>query len=144
MTNPATAATRGNFSATGTDTFLRLALKLDAVVTGLNGVAYLAAAPMLSDLFDISAGILRGVGAFLLLFGVLVWVVGTRTTVSRAAAGLVVAVNAIWVVESLVVAGTGMGVGDPSTVARVWIVLQAVVVGAFAVLQIVGLRRQQS
>lgn len=144
MTNSATAAGRGTLTGTGTDKFLRLALKLDAVVTAVNGLAYLAAASVLSDLFDISAARLRGVGAFLLLFGILVWVVGTRPAVSRGAVGLVVAVNVIWVVESLVAAATGMGLGDPSTVARVWIVLQAMVVGLFAALQLMGLRRQQS
>lgn len=144
MTNSATAAGRGTFTQTGTDRFLRLALKLDAVVTAVNGVAYLAASSVLSDLFDISTGVLRGVGVFLLLFGIGVWMVGTRPAVSRGAVGLVVAVNVVWVVESLVAAANGMGLGDPSTVARVWIVLQAAVVGLFAVLQVMGLRRQQS
>ncbi|MFY1634198.1 hypothetical protein ACN27F_13095 [Solwaraspora sp. WMMB335] len=58
------------------------------------------------------------------------------------AAVTVVAVNLIWVLGSLVTAGAGLG--DPSVVARVWIVMQAGVVGLFAVLQIVGLRRKQT
>ncbi|GGM17102.1 MULTISPECIES: hypothetical protein [Micromonospora] len=144
MTNSATAANRGTRTGANAGKFLRLALKLDAVVTAVNGLAYLVAAPVLSDLFDISATRLRGVGVFLLIFGVLVWLVGTRPAVSRGAVGLVVAVNVIWVVESLVAAATGLGLGDPSVIARVWIVLQALVVGLFAVLQLMGLRRQQS
>src|SRR5215217_7675811 len=48
---------------------LRLALRLDAVVTAANGAAYLLAAPLLGDLLGLPAGWLRGVGVFLLLFG---------------------------------------------------------------------------
>jgi len=139
MTTPAAAA-RGSVADGTSDKFLRLALKLDAVVTSLNGLAYLVAASMLSDLFDLSTGFLRGIGVFLLVFGVGVWIVGTRSVISASAAGMVVVVNVIWVLASLVVAAAGLG--DPSTIARVWIVMQAAVVGLFAVLQIIGLRKQ--
>ena len=46
---------------------LRLALLLDAAVTGANGVAYLAAAGPLGDLLGLPAGLLRGFGAVLLV-----------------------------------------------------------------------------
>lgn len=39
------------------DRRLRLALKLDAVVTGLNGVAYLMAAALLDDFVGLPAGV---------------------------------------------------------------------------------------
>ncbi|MFV2108654.1 hypothetical protein [Micromonospora sp. LOL_015] len=139
MTTPAAAA-RGSVADGASDKFLRLALKLDAVVTGMNGLAYLVAASMLGDLFDLSTGFLRGIGVFLLVFGVVVWLVGGRSTISASAAATVVAVNVIWVSASLVVAAAG--IGDPSTIARVWIVMQAAVVGLFALLQVIGLRRQ--
>ncbi|MFV2096311.1 hypothetical protein ACFHW1_12605 [Micromonospora sp. LOL_014] len=138
MTTPAAAA-RGSVADGASDKFLRLALKLDAVVTGMNGLAYLVAASMLGDLFDLSTGFLRG-GVFLLVFGVVVWLVGGRSTISASAAATVVDVNVIWVSASLVVAAAG--IGDPSTIARVWIVMQAAVVGLFALLQVIGLRRQ--
>ena len=51
----------------------------------------------------------------------------------------IVAVNAAWVAGSL--AAVIAGWGSPSTAGSVWIVLQAVVVGAFAELQLTGLRR---
>ena len=51
---------------------LRTALKLDAVVTGANGAAYLAAAAPLSDLLGLSETLLRATGAFLLAFAAVV------------------------------------------------------------------------
>ena len=120
---------------------LPLALRLDAVVTGLNGAAYLAAAPLMEDLLGLPAGPMRVVGAFLLLFAVAVWAVGSRTPVDRRAAGAVVVLHELWVVSSLLTAVTGLG--SPGAVGTTWIVLQAVVVAGFAALQTVGLRRQR-
>lgn len=139
MTTPAAAA-RGSVADGTSDNFLRVALKLDAVVTSLNGLAYLVAASLLSDILDLPTGFLRGVGAFLLVFGLGVWIVGARSAIAASAAVTVVAVNVMWVVASLVVWAAGLG--DPSTIARVWIVMQAAVVGLFAVLQIIGLRKR--
>lgn len=140
MTVPATAAGRGSAVKNSSNPFLRFALKLDAVVTSLNGLGYLVAATLLDDVFDLSAGLLRGVGIFLLVFGILVWVAGSQSAISRRAVGVIIAVNLIWTLDSLVIAATGFG--DPSTVARVWIAMQGVIVGLFAVLQIAGLRRR--
>jgi hypothetical protein len=114
---------------------LRLALKLDALVSGLNGAAYLAAAPPLGDLLGLPPALLRGVGAFLLVYGSAVWLVAVR--LRPAAVWAVVALNALWVAGSLAVAARGWG----SSTGTVWIVLQAIVVGGFAVLQLIGLRR---
>jgi hypothetical protein len=51
----------------------------------------------------------------------------------------VVAANAIWVAGSVAVVLAGTG--TPTTTGVVWLLLQAVVVGTFAVLQAAGLRR---
>src|SRR3712207_7733011 len=85
---------------------LRLALRLDAVVTAANGAAYLLAAPLLADLFGLPAGWLRGVGVFLLLFGVGVWTVAVRP--APPAVGTVVAANALWAVGSVLAAAAGV------------------------------------
>ena len=119
---------------------LRLALRLDAAVTGLNGAAYLLAAPLLDDLLGLSAGLLRGIGAFLLAYAAAVWLVGARPRPSTAAVRTVIALNALWAVGSVVAVLTDAG--TPTTVGAVWIVLQAVVVAAFAGLQVAGLRRR--
>ena len=112
---------------------LRAALKLDAVVTGANGAAYLAAAGPLSELLGLSAGTLRIAGAFLLVFSAGVWLLGTRERPAGAAVTEVVAVNLLWALGSVAVAV--LALGSPTTAGTVWIVLQAGVVGGFAALQ---------
>jgi hypothetical protein len=114
---------------------LRTALKLDALVTGANGAAYLVAAGPLEDLLGLSPALLRGTGAFLLLFSAAVWTVASRPQVSPSAALVVIALNALWAADSIAFLATG--VSDPTTVGAVWIVMQAVVVAGFAALQTV-------
>ena len=115
---------------------LRTALKLDAVVTGANGAAYLVAAGPLEDLLGLSPALLRGTGAFLLLFSAAVWMVASRRQVSASAALAVIAVNVVWAADSL--AFLLSGVSDPTTVGAIWIVMQALVVAGFAGLQAVA------
>ncbi|RFU20213.1 hypothetical protein [Geodermatophilus marinus] len=117
---------------------LRLALRLDAVVTGLNGAGYLLAAGPVGDLLGLPAGWLRGAGAFLLAYAVAVWVVADRPAAPAVRA--VIAGNALWAAGSLAVALTGAG--TPTTTGTAWIVLQAAVVAAFAAAQAAGLRRR--
>jgi hypothetical protein len=119
---------------------LRLALKLDAVVTGANGAAYVIAAGPLSDLLGLNATLLRATGAFLLAFAALVWLTSTRREIPRGPVYAIVVANAIWAIDSVVAAMAGWG--DPTTAGTVWIVLQAIVVAAFAELQLTGLRRK--
>ena len=112
---------------------LRTALKLDAVVTGANGAAYLVAAGPLEDLLGLSPALLRATGAFLLLFSAAVWVVAARPQVSSTAALAVIAVNVLWAADSI--AFLAAGLSDPTTLGAIWIVMQALVVAGFAGLQ---------
>ena len=111
---------------------LRPALVLDAAVTGLNGVAYLAAAGQLEDVLGLPASWLRIAGVVLVAFAAFVALVSRQP--SSAAVRAIVAVNVAWVVGSLVFAIAGWG--SPETVGTVWIVLQAIVVAGFAELQV--------
>ena len=113
---------------------LRATLKLDAVVTGANGAAYLAAAGPIGDLLGLEPSLLRGVGAFLLAFAVCVWFA------PRAAVPVIASANVAWAAGSIVAAIADWG--SPSTTGTVWIVLQAIVVAAFAELQLAALRRR--
>ena len=121
-----------------THRLLRPALRVDAAVTGLNGAGYLVAVPLLDDLLGLPAGQLVGVGVFLLTFAAAVWAVGAGTPISTGAAGTVVVTNLLWVAASATVAASGWS--TPTTVGTVWIVLQAVVVAAFATVQAFALR----
>jgi hypothetical protein len=132
-----TAAT--NAARTHPDSLLRLALRLDAVVTGLNGVAYVVAAPLLDDLLGLSSALLRVAGAFLIAFAVAVWLIARPARVSPPAVEALVGANVLWAVGSIVVVTTS---GSLTTVGAVWLLLQAAVVAAFAAAQAVGLRRR--
>lgn len=134
-----TTLLKTDLAATLTRPSLRLALGADAVVTGVNGAAYLAAAGPLSDLLGLDAGLLRGIGGFLLAFAIVVALVARSPR--PFAVKEVVAVNVLWAAGSIVVAVTGAG--DPTTAGTVWIAMQAVVVGLFAELQLGALRRER-
>jgi membrane-bound metal-dependent hydrolase YbcI (DUF457 family) len=113
---------------------LRLALKLDAVVTGANGAAYLVAAGPLEDLLGLDAALLRGAGAFLLAFAAAVWLTATRRAIPRAPVMAIVVANAVWAIDSVAAAAAQWG--SPTTTGTVWILLQAVTVAGFAALQL--------
>ncbi|MEV4109460.1 hypothetical protein [Nonomuraea sp. NPDC049695] len=122
--------------------FLRLALAADAVVTGVNGLVYLAFAAPVSDLLGPGAGLLREIGAFLLVYGAAVGLLATRRAISPAATRAVIALNIIWTLGS--VAAVVTGVAGLTTVGAIWTIAQALVVGVFAELQITGLRKTRN
>lgn len=118
---------------------LRLALRVNALVTGANGLAYLAVAGPLGDLLGVPSGVLRATGLFLLAFAAVVWLAGSAAVPRAGAVWVIVAVNALWVVDSLALVAFDWW--SPSTAGTVWVVMQAATVAAFALLQIVGLQR---
>lgn len=131
-----TVTTRSLFTAL---TDLRNALGLDAIVTGANGFAYLAAGSVLDDVLGVPAGVLRAIGVFLLAYAVAVWAIRTPRSISRTLTFGVVAANAGWAIASILTAVIGWH--SPTLAGTIWIVAQAVVVAGFAELQLTGLRR---
>ncbi len=118
---------------------LRLALKLDAVASGVLGALSLAAGTVLDDLLGLPLALLVPVGLFLLAYAAFVWIVGTRRQISRTAAWAAVAVNLIWVADSIALVLAG---GFPlSAVGTAFVLAQAAAVFLFADLQFLGLRR---
>jgi hypothetical protein len=118
---------------TSRPTLLRDVMRFDAVVTGANGITYLALAGPLEDILGLSSPLLRGVGAFLVVYAAFVALAGTRAPM------LVIAANVAWAAGSIVAAIAGWG--TPETVGTIWIVLQAITVGAFAELGLAGVKR---
>jgi hypothetical protein len=112
---------------------LRPALLLDAVVTAVNGAAYLAAEGALSELLGLRPLLLQSVGLFLVVFGCFVFVVARPGRISHAAARAVIGVNVIWAAGSVIVLLAGALM--PTTIGVLWVVLQAGAVGALAALQ---------
>ena len=149
MTQPTgetTVAREVAVAGAGRSGLLRLALKLDAVVSGaaagliLAGMA--AAGPVVAEMVGMPAGLLWGLGGFFAAYAAGVWAVGARATISRTAAWTVVGLNLLWVVES--VALVALGWLPLTSVGVALVVAQAVAVLALAELQWLGLRRAQA
>lgn len=115
------------------DALLRTVLKIDAMVTGVNALAYLAAADVLDGALGISGALLRSAGAALLAFAAAVYYTATRRPVRPAAVRGIVAVNAVWVVDSLVALLASWL--TPTTAGTLWVTAQAAVVAGFAAVQ---------
>ncbi|GAA0933315.1 hypothetical protein [Nonomuraea longicatena] len=122
--------------------FLRVVLTLDAVVTGGNGLIYLIAAPLVSDLLGPDTGLLRGIGVFLVLYGLAVGALAARREISVGGTKTFIAMNSAWTIGS--VAAVIFGLLAFTTIGAIWAVMQAAVVGAFAALQVTGLRKAAS
>lgn len=121
------------------DRFLRLVLQLDAVVTGANGVAYLAIPSTLQSLLGLPETSQRYAGLFLVVYAAAVLFASLQREVSRSAAGVFAGMNLLWALGSFFVLLVG---ALPVTFwGGVWLVLQALVVAGFAALQWIGLRR---
>lgn len=118
---------------------LRLALRLDAAVTGVNGLAYLALAGPIDDLLGLDTGPGRVLGAFLLVYAAAVWAISMPARPRRHAVTAVVEANLLWTVLSVVTVAAGWF--SLTTAGGVWAVLQAIVVAGFAALQYTAQRR---
>jgi len=121
---------------------LRLALRLDAVVSGACGLAYLAAPGALEDLLGVSSGTLLGIGAFMVAYAAAVWFVSLAEAPNRLAVRVIIVGNTGWMLASLVLAALDWA--TPTTAGIVWIVLQALTVGGFVAMQAAGLRRTEA
>ena len=112
---------------------LRWALKADAAVTALNGLAYLAAATILSSLLGLPTTLLRALGCVLVVYAAIVLLVATRRALPSNAVWAVIILNALWALDSAVLVAAGWFA--PSATGNVWIVMQAIIVAGFAVVQ---------
>ncbi|WP_069166257.1 hypothetical protein [Nocardia altamirensis] len=118
---------------------LRMSLRVDAVVTGVNGLAYLALSGPLESLLGLDSRIGIPIGVFLTLYGLGVALISAPANINSAMVRVVIAGNAAWAVLSL--AALVEGALDLNLVGSVWTVMQAATVGGFAALQYLGLRR---
>ncbi|MFB9368724.1 hypothetical protein ACWCYY_27935 [Kitasatospora sp. NPDC001664] len=117
--------------------WLRQVLGLDAVVTGGNGLAYVAFAGPLGELLGVSEGVLREIGVFLLGYAALVAVLAGQRRPAPLGVKAVIDANLVWPVLSVVAMELWL---EPTTAGMVWIPVQAATVAGFAVLQWRALR----
>ncbi len=103
-------------------------LLVDAATTGVNGLAYVLAATWLADWFGAPEALVRSLGVFLLVVAAAVTLLATRTPIRRRGVWTLVLLNTLWVVASVDYAL----MADLTVLGTAWVLVQAVVVGAFA------------
>jgi hypothetical protein len=121
---------------------LRYALIGDALASGATGLLLAGGAGLLTGLLGLPEQLMRYAGLFLLPYAAVVAYVGPRATVSRAAVWTIIAVNALWVVESILLLVGGWV--SPTALGVAFVAAQALVVAAFAEAQFIGLRKSRS
>lgn len=121
---------------------LRYALIGDAVASGATGLLAFAGADLLTDLLGLPVWLLRYAGLALLPYAAFVAWLGTRPHIAPGAVWLVIAINALWALDSVVLAVSGWLA--PTALGLAFIAFQAVVVASFAAAQAYALRTEVS
>lgn len=116
---------------------LRNVLIVDAAFSGASGLALAAAAGPLAGQFGLPHALVLGAGVFLMPYAIVVGSLGLFAALPRGLVWFVVAGNALWVVESLVL----LAQTSPTPAGVFAVVAQAVVVAAIAAAQAIGLGR---
>lgn len=119
---------------------LRYALLLDAVATGATGLLMAATASLLAPLLGLSENLVFYAGLLLVLFAGFVYITANGQPISRKAAMAIIVLNALWVIDSVVLLIGGWI--EPTALGHAFVLGQAFAGGVFAELQFIGLRRQ--
>ncbi|TQE34799.1 hypothetical protein Sipo8835_14285 [Streptomyces ipomoeae] len=122
-------------------TMLRRFLAVDAVVTGVNGLAYLFASGPLGRFLGVDSGLLLGLGVFLTVYAAAVGLLASRERPPALPAQAVIEANLAWSILSLVALALWL---RPSTAGAVWTVLQAITVAGFAGAQFIAVRASRA
>ena len=119
-----------------TDSLLRFAMRADATLTGLCGLAVAFFADPISSLTGLTSGQEYAMGAFFVLYGLVVFTLAAMPNLRRVGIGVVVA-NIVYTLGAIVAAEA-----VPMTVTGVAATLATgVYTAAFAGLQYLGVRR---
>ncbi|EGF92741.1 integral membrane protein [Asticcacaulis biprosthecium C19] len=125
-----------------TTRLLKFALIADAVASCVMGGLLVACAGILSGFLALPQPLLLYAGLFLLPYaGCVLWT-GTRQVVPSPLAWLIVALNAVWVVDSFAILITGFV--SPNVWGIAFVVAQAMAVAALAAAQVLGLVQARS
>lgn len=123
-------------------TNLRFALIADAVASGATGLMMIAGADLLTGLLGLPVALLREAGLLLVPYVALVAYVGTRQNIPHGAVKAVITLNVLWVLASVGLLVSGFV--TPTALGYAFVIFQATVVGVFAELQLIGLRRERA
>jgi hypothetical protein len=119
--------------------FLRRAILADAVFSGVSALLLTFGAGALAPWLNLPEALLRETGLFLIAYATLVGWLGTRQSMPKALAGIVIAGNAAWTLASIALLFSGAV--TLNLLGEAFVAAQAIAVGAFAELQYIGLRR---
>lgn len=120
---------------------LRRVLLADAALSGLAGLLMIAGAAPLATLTDLPQTLLLYAGLPLLPFAALLAWLSRRDTVPTWLVWTIVAGNAVWAIDSVVLLFTGWIA--PNTLGVAFVAAQAAAVAVLAELQFFGLRRSE-
>lgn len=118
---------------------LRRVLAVDAVFSGASGIAMIVFADLLANLLQLPAELISEAGIVLVPFAAFVGFVASRSEPARFAVWIVIALNVVWVVDSIVLLFTGWVA--PNALGYAVVIAQAAGVLALADLEYMGLRR---
>lgn len=119
--------------------FLRWALLADAIATGGTGLLMTFAAGALAPLLQLPEALLFYAGLPLIPYAAFVGWLARRDAMPRFAVWAVIVLNVLWAADCALLAFSGWVA--PTALGYAFILMQVVVVAAFAELQYVGLRR---
>jgi hypothetical protein len=118
---------------------LRRAILGDAIFSGAGAALFGLGAAELAPLLNLPEALLRETGLFLVAYAALVGWLGSRQSMPKALVILVISGNAAWAVASIALLFSGAV--TPNLLGEAVVAAQAIVVGALAELQYIGLRR---
>ncbi|HIQ44065.1 MAG TPA: hypothetical protein EYH47_15100 [Pseudomonas oleovorans] len=121
---------------------LRDALLLDGLLSGVTGLLLVLAAGWLGAFLELPRLLLLVAGSALLPFAALLVWLSNRQQISRQVVWAVIAVNALWVIDSLLVLLIGWL--SPNLFGYAFVITQALAVALLAELQWFGLRHSQA
>lgn len=118
---------------------LRRAIQADAIFSGLSALLLTFGAAEFAPLLNLPEALLRETGLFLIAYAALVGWLGARPTMPKALVAIAIAGNAAWTLASIALLFSSAV--TPNLLGEAAIAMQAIVVGALAELQYIGLRR---
>jgi hypothetical protein len=118
---------------------LRRAFLLDTIASGMMALLLTFGAGELAPLLNLPEDLLRETGLVLIAYTALVGWLATRPSMPKALVLTVIAINAAWTVASIALLFSSAV--TPNLLGQIFIAGQAIVPGALAELQYIGLRR---
>lgn len=110
---------------------LKNVLRVNALSSGFTGLLLTFLPGFFSDLFEVSyTAPFVGVGIFLIVFSIVVWIVGASESISHSAVSAIIFADAAWVVASVVMVLMPISMSMPGTIiilaVAAWVLMMAI------------------